>query len=186
MVSAPLPLLVLEVVFILWVFVFLFLAVGQQLSGVGNLPLAAGPNALFGVFGGALPIFAAYLLSTNRELSRIVSLAGVAGIVGCALSFLGWAQYQGALRLVVGVLGVGILIGTGLYLYRSDGAQVYYLTLQGKPLPENLQEFSSKDNDPDRAERFSWLRRWDVMSFLEHLVILAVAALFTGALLWIS
>ncbi|MEO1037442.1 MAG: hypothetical protein AAFX44_17930 [Pseudomonadota bacterium] len=181
LVVAPFPVLALEIAFIAWVFGFLLYAVATQLE-LSNATLDGRTMAMLGFFGGALPIFSAYALSTNRRGGRLLSLVTVGGIVFSLAIALDWPGMTARAKLLFTLAASTGFLTIAASLFLLPASRVYYLTLANKPVPDVLmQRVASGDADkPTRLRRL--VDRWDVMAVLEALVLVAFLAILIVAI----
>ena len=167
-------LLFYELGFIAWVFGFLAIAVASEL---GHTDLATADRGLYpilGFLGGALPIFAAYAISTNRRYAARLSLVAIVGIMFCVGVIIDWRNAE--LSLQIGSLCAALVfIGfSGWIIFFSRQYKSRWRESAG------ANRASSNENGYLYPRLNAFLRRWDVMSFLEHLVVVVILLMIMG------
>ncbi len=166
-VYAPVPLVLMEVFYVIW-FVFVL---GFALVGAGE-EIETKKAIMWAIAGGLLPVVTTYTIATNRRISRFLVPASVLLIE--YLLFMQFFRYASDETQVFVFIAFAVLIaGIVRYLLWNKRAVAYYRQLAGESVPG---DFSSDHNARAHAA-FEKISRW--FRFLSEwsLVLLALALL---------
>lgn len=137
-VAPPIAAVLLELGFVVWLFVFVLFA---ALSGVGLSALAwMSPSriAFLALAGGVLPLMAAWSLATQQRIARWLVVLSVIGICLFLAAILELEERSAGPRLAWSLLSIASLGVVSWSLFLSRPARAWSLALSGRPIPREL------------------------------------------------
>ncbi|MEM1176613.1 MAG: hypothetical protein AAGA33_03035 [Pseudomonadota bacterium] len=138
-IGPPLPLRIVSGLSILSVVGTLLYAVFETLSTLESWGLSAFDALYIAVLHFLLPLAAAYTLSGNYPISRLVVSLYCLTLAGATATGRGMLGALAADSTLLAILVPGLLVSFVAWLFLAPGPRAYYLMVAGRDVPEPLR-----------------------------------------------